>query len=162
MSGKTKRTSIGLLLFAVVLLVGVQETYAQGPKDLGKIAGWQGAAPKSTEAFSFVVVSDRTGGHIEGEWAAAVKQVNLLQPDFVICVGDLIEGYTEDQSQLSNEWTGFEAMTRKFEAPFFYCPGNHDVTNEVMLELYCRRHGVDGKSYYSFDYKSNTYKVLLE
>ncbi len=166
MSDKTRKTLRALLLLAVVLLVivvlfvTVHKASVGGPKDLSKIAGWKGKDPNSTEAFSFVVVSDRTGAHVEGEWAAAVKQVNLLQPDFVICVGDLIEGYTEDQTKLTNEWDEFEAMTRKFEAPFFYCAGNHDVSNDLMWKIYRQRHGVDGKSYYSFDYRGCHFVVL--
>ena len=160
MSGTTKRTVVVVLLLAVVLSATAPEAWAKGPKYLSKIAGWQGASPKSAKGFSFVVVSDRTGGHVEGEWAAAVKQVNLLQPDFVICVGDLIEGYTEDKGTLLQQWEEFEAMTNEFDAPFFYCPGNHDVSNEVMWKLYSRRYGTNGKSYYSFDYRECHFVVL--
>ncbi len=160
MSDTTKRTVVASLLLAVVLLTTAAEGYAKGPKDLSKIAGWQGASPKSAEAFSFMVVSDRTGEHVDGEWAAAVKQVNLLQPDFVICVGDLIEGYTEDEATLLRQWEEFEAMTNEFDAPFFYCPGNHDVSNEVMWKLYGRQYGMNGKSYYSFDYRECHFVVL--
>ncbi len=153
------------LAFVLVLAAAVSPVLAQTfpatrPVDLSSLAGWKGAAPRSPDAFTFVVVSDRNGGNIPGQWAAAVQQVNLLQPDFVICVGDLINGYTEDVNELTRQWDEFDAMTRKFDAPFFYCPGNHDVSNDEMWKFYVPRHGVKGKSYYSFDYRGCHFVVL--
>src|SRR5437016_2186150 len=57
--------------------------------------------------FHFVVVSDRTGGHRARVFSEAVEQINLLQPAFVISVGDLIEGYTKDTGRLAQEWKEF-------------------------------------------------------
>ena len=148
------------LLFALLLIASCQGPLSDTPESLSPSAGWQGADPKSADAFTFVVVSDRTGGHAEGEWAAAVEQINLLQPDFVISVGDLIEGYSEDEGELTRQWEEFDSLTRQFDAPFFYCPGNHDVSNDLMREMYCQRHGVKGKSYYSFDYRGCHFVVL--
>src|SRR5262245_53406607 len=50
----------------------------------------------SGDDFQFAIVSDRTGAHRAKVFSRAVDQLNLLQPEFVLCVGDLIEGYTED------------------------------------------------------------------
>lgn len=162
---------VGLLVAAAVFqlvaaprgqidLVAVPAERIETAGDLSGVAGWRGAAPKSAEAFSFVVISDRTGGAIKGEWASAVEEINRLQPDFVVCVGDLIEGYTEDKAVLEGQWEEFDSLTRKFNAPFFYAPGNHDVTNDVMWELYKERYGVKGKTYYSFDYRGYHFVVL--
>src|SRR5579863_6918860 len=49
--------------------------------------------------FQFAIITDRTGGHRPGVFAAAVQKINLMQPEFVISVGDLIEGYSEDKGQ---------------------------------------------------------------
>ena len=147
-------------------LTHAQTPQASTPRELGRIAGWRGASPKSGDGFTFVVVSDRTGGHAKGQWAAAIRQVNLLQPDFVMSVGDLIEGYTEDAAKLTSQWEEFEALTKKFDAPFFYCPGNHDVANDkklasnVMRNIFLKRHGVGGKTYYSFGYRGCHFIVL--
>ena len=46
----------------------------------------------SPDEFQFAVISDRTGGHREKIFSKAVEQLNLLQPVFVLSVGDLIEG----------------------------------------------------------------------
>ena len=54
--------------------------------------------------FQFAVISDNTGGMRPGIIEAAVEKLNLLQPEFVMSVGDLIEGYTEDLNRLVYEW----------------------------------------------------------
>src|SRR5581483_10904394 len=50
--------------------------------------------------FRFAIVSDRTGGHRAQVFSKAVERLNLLQPEFVISVGDLIEGYTEEKDKM--------------------------------------------------------------
>ncbi len=130
------------------------------PAQLSKIAGWKGADVNGEDTFRFVVISDRTGRNLPGKWAGAVEQVNLLRPDFVLCVGDLIQGYTEDEQAVLDEWKEFEAIVAKLDAPFFYTAGNHDTTNDMMRRVYRERHGVGGKSYYSFDYRGCHFVVL--
>ena len=92
--------ALALTLMQVVASLAVAGPEASTPDQVSRIAGWRGAAPNSSEAFSFVVVSDRTGRPVPGQWAATVRQVNLLKPDFVISVGDLIEGYTKNPAKI--------------------------------------------------------------
>ncbi len=101
------------------------------------------------ENFQFLIVTDRTGGHRAGVFADAVRKINLLQPEFVVSVGDLIEGYTEDLDQLNSEWDEFNGFIDQLEMPFFYVPGNHDYSNEVMAKLWEEKFG---RSYYHFVY----------
>ena len=145
------------ITIALSLLV-VSQLFASGK--LTKIAGWNGANPKSDNAFDFIVISDRNGGALPGKWTQAITEINLLRPDFVISVGDLIDGYGTDVNELNREWDEFDELTRKLDVPFFYCPGNHDVTNQIMLDIYLKRYGVKGKSYYSFNYKKCHFIVL--
>lgn len=100
--------------------------------------------------FQFVVVGDRTGGHRPGVFDRAMDKINLLQPEFVMCVGDLIEGYTEDESILNAQWDELDGMVNKLQMPFFYTVGNHDVSNDRMRELWLERIGRD---YYHFIYR---------
>ena len=51
-----------------------------------------GPPQEDPRSFTFVVHGDLTGGERPGIFAVAAAQINLLQPDFVINVGDLIEG----------------------------------------------------------------------
>ena len=98
----------------------------------------------------FVIVTDRTGGHRPGVFPDAMRRLNLLQPEFVMSVGDLIEGYTEDRGQLEAEWDDFDGFLEALDMPFFYLPGNHDITNPVMADVWENRLG---RSYYSFVYQ---------
>jgi len=111
---------------------------------------WTSLSPNdSPDSFQFVIISDRTGGMRRGVFQQAVSKVNMLQPEFVICVGDLIPGYTEDQEELEEQWNEFVGIAEGFEMPFFYVPGNHDISNPVMAEEWERRFG---RSYYHFVY----------
>ena len=114
-------------------------------------------ANDAPEDFHFVIVSDRTGGARPGVFESAIPKVNLLEPAFVVSIGDLIEGYTEDQSQLDSEWNEFEGFIAGLEAPFFYVAGNHDMNNAIMAETWQARFG---PSYYRFVYKDVLFLVL--
>ena len=83
---------------------------------------WTGLAANDAAAdFHFVIVGDRTGGPRPGVFESAISKVNLLKPAFVVSVGDLIEGDTEDQAQLDREWDEFEGFVagskRRFSTP---------------------------------------------
>ena len=129
-----------------------------------QVADLQGATPwtdleleDGADDFHFVIVSDRTGGARPGVFAGAMPKVNLLSPAFVVSVGDLIEGYTENQAQLNREWDEMASFVSELEAPFFYVPGNHDMNNAVMAEEWQRRFG---PSYYHFLYKDVLFVVV--
>jgi serine/threonine-protein phosphatase CPPED1 len=118
---------------------------------------WTGLTPNAApDAFQFAVVSDRTGGHRKGVFSRAVKQVNLLQPEFVLSVGDLIEGSTAADANRT-QWDEFDRYARQFEMPFFYCAGNHDGNNRAKAEVWQERLG---RRYYQFGYKGCLFVVL--
>src|SRR6185437_1948584 len=103
------------------------------------------------EQFQFAVVSDRTGGHRSNVFSKAVYQINLLQPEFVMSVGDFIEGYSRKNEVLNQQWDQFDGFVRSLEMPFFYVPGNHDITNNVEMQKWGERYG---RRYYHFTYKN--------
>lgn len=107
--------------------------------------------------FQFVVVTDRTGGHRPGIFEKGVEKVNLLQPEFVMSVGDLIEGYTTDTLEINRQWDEFTGFVEKLEMPFFYVPGNHDITNPVMEGIWKKRFG---PTHYAFVYKDVLFMAL--
>ena len=99
--------------------------------------------------FQFAIVTDRTGGHRPGVFMDGINKLNLLQPEFVMSVGDLIEGYTTDLAELNRQWDEFDGFVKALDMPFFYLPGNHDITNQVMEDLWKKRLGDPN---YSFVY----------
>ena len=107
--------------------------------------------------FQFAIVTDRTGGHRPGVFASAVKKINLMQPEFVISIGDLIEGYSEDKGQWALEWAEFQGKVQQLQMPFFYVPGNHDLANPLMAENWNRKFG---RTYYEFRYHDVLFVAL--
>src|SRR5437879_4764993 len=104
----------------------------------------------AAENFHFVVVSDRTGGNRGRIFSQAMEQINLLQPTFVVSVGDLIQGYSKDPASLAKQWKELQGYTSKLQMPFFYVPGNHDIANPVETDVWKERFG---RRYYHFLYK---------
>ena len=86
----------------------------------------------------------------------AIRKLNLLQPEFVMSVGDLIEG-SEDREIINAEWDEFDSFVEALEMPFFYVPGNHDIGNQVMADIWEQRFG---RSYYSFVYRDVLFVCL--
>lgn len=108
-------------------------------------------------AFTFAIVADLTGGYREGIFPQAVDKLNSLHPEFVISIGDMIEGYTEDSLQIERSWEQFNGWVGKLDMPFFYMPGNHDVTNNLLVKKW---ESLYGRTYYHFVYKEVLFLVL--
>lgn len=109
------------------------------------------------EKFAFAVITDRTGGERKGVFGPLMNKVDLMQPAFVMSVGDLIEGYTENEAQIEAEWDEFDGFIETLDAPFFYVAGNHDYMNKQMEDAWRTRFGA---SYYHFVYKDVLFLVL--
>lgn len=119
---------------------------------------WTSTVFEATEDdFTFAIISDLNGGEREGVYSAAVEQLNRLDPTFVLSVGDLIDGGTEDSLQLESEWDFFEKRTQQLNMPFFYLGGNHDLTNPTMRNFWKQRFG---PRYYHFKYKDVLFLML--
>lgn len=102
---------------------------------------------QTEDDFTFAIISDLNGGERAGVYARAVNLLNQLDPTFVLSVGDLIDGGTEDTLQLTKEWDSFDTRTDKLHMPFFYLGGNHDLTNTAMRAFWQNRYG---PRYYHF------------
>ena len=109
--------------------------------------------------FTFAIIGDKTGGGYEN-WPIfdhTVEEINRLRPDFAIMVGDLIQGYTEDSTQVAGQWEEFRQHATRLEVPFFYLPGNHDVKFAQGMHWW-KKH--IGRTYYDFTYQSCHFLVL--
>ncbi len=107
--------------------------------------------------FQFAIVADRNGGMRRGVFEEGVEKLNLVMPEFVLCVGDLISGYTTDTAVIAQQWDEVNQIISGLKMPFFYLPGNHDITNKVMEKEWEKRYG---KRYYSFNYKNVLFIIL--
>src|SRR5690349_4251933 len=122
-----------LLLMAGLVLISCQQTAEPFKHNLNSTSKPWTAEPKlrDPQDFTFAIIGDLNSGEREGVFEVAVEQMKLLRPDFILSIGDLIEGGTEDTLQLKKEFDHFDERVIKAGAPFFHTGGNHDLTNPV-------------------------------
>lgn len=109
------------------------------------------------DKFTFAVFSDLTGGEREGVFEVAVAQLNLLRPELIVNVGDLIEGESIDRQEIDAQWDSFDERAEKARAPVFYVGGNHDLSGKFLQGVWDERLG---QRYYHFVYKNVLFLVL--
>jgi predicted phosphodiesterase len=151
----------GLLLLLAACASSQPEQPATGVfqhEITGTAAPWTHSAfDDETGKYTFALFSDLTGGEREGIFNVAIAQLNLLRPEFIVNVGDLIEGGTTDNNLLAEEWGSFDQRAGNARAPVFYTGGNHDLTNPDMWQVFEQRYG---RLYYHFIYKDTLFLVL--
>ncbi len=150
---------IGAAALAVVIAAVAFSGSGKGPDALlvkrEKTNPWTDLPARADpDEFQFAIIGDRTGGHRAQVFSRAVARLNLLQPEFVLSVGDLIEGGKKTAKQLDAEWAEFDGYVKQLQMPFFYVPGNHDVGNAGTSKAWQERYG---RRWYHFVYR----KVLF-
>jgi hypothetical protein len=154
-----------LVCLGAVALLGAAVAFSRSGKPAGELDlrsearnPWTSTKLNNDpDEFQFAIVSDRTGGHRPRVFSQAVARLNLLQPEFVLSVGDLIEGGRKKPAQLEAEWKEFEGYVRKLQMPFFYVPGNHDVGNKTTDALWREKFG---RRHYHFVYRNVLFLIL--
>ena len=111
----------------------------------------------AADNFTFVIMSDRTGGADQPMFEKAIGEIVLLKPDFVVTVGDMIEGYSSDTTEVKRQWEEYLGLVKVLSMPAHFTPGNHDITDASMIDLYRR---YLGEPYHSFDVRGVHFVVL--
>ena len=109
--------------------------------------------------FKFAVWGD-SQFHNPETFEEIVRETELLKPEFVVHVGDMIHGYTYDPEKTGREWDRFKKQISPLSAPFYPTPGNHDVTTPEIEPVYGEVWG-ENRYYYSFD-ASGVHFIVLD
>ncbi len=113
---------------------------------------------RRTKPFTFVQLTDTQLGfggyeHDLQSFEQAVKQINELNPDFVVICGDLVNVASDSSYQ------DFKQIRKNLRMPCYCVPGNHDVgniPNDTTLAFYRKK---IGKDYYRFNHKGSSFIV---
>lgn len=148
------------LLFICTLLCSIFPLLAQirygSPDD--RHVPWTGTLSDALgKDYRFAVIADNSGGERNGVLDSAIVEINALAPDFVICIGDLIDGYVNDRSRSAWQWDNILKRLGKLQAPMFLVGGNHDLSNRMLREDWESRFG---RTYYHFYAGDDLFIVL--
>jgi Icc protein len=141
-----------LLIAAVSTLVGAAAVV------LGQSPGAPfGQTPAAPSTLRFVILGDRTGETVPGIYEAVWREIAAAKPDFVVGVGDSIQG--PDNAGAESKWIEFDRLLEPFRTiPFFSAPGNHDVWSEASAKLFEKHTG--HPLHYGFDEGPAHFTVL--
>ena len=143
-----KITSVGrvhrLWIASVVVLLG-----------LAGIAAVSAAAAPNND-FRFSILGDRTGDADPKVYEQVWRDASLLHPDFVINVGDTIQGGNDATAEA--EWRALRPLWDRYKLPQFFTPGNHDIWSAISRRIYEKETG--HPAFYGFNYQDAHFTVL--
>ena len=112
---------------------------------------------KETTDFRFTILGDRTGEAVPGVYQEAWREIAADHPNFVINVGDTIQGGND--GTLDAEWRQIRTLLAPYRRyRLFYVPGNHDVWSEPSAAAFQKYTG--RPLHYSFDYGKAHFTVI--
>ncbi|MFA5864148.1 MAG: metallophosphoesterase [Phycisphaerae bacterium] len=152
-TSKTTGAVLSFCGFMTFLFIGgcAEQRFSGGQVRLS--GGGPQAVVQVGPSFKFVVLGDRTVlGSTDrtgrDTFIKNIEEINQIDPDLVISVGDLINGANDARTILAM-WSEFDQIIKQCRVPFVMLPGNHDISNPIAEQIY---RNLFGKTYFSFDY----------
>ncbi len=120
--------------------------------------GWLGVmvSMAATSDFTFAILGDRTGETVEGVYQQIWKEIDASRPDFVINVGDTIQGLNDATAE--SEWRRVRPIWTRYKYPFYLVPGNHDIWSGASQAIFEKQAGRPPA--YAFDHGRAHFTVL--
>jgi predicted phosphodiesterase len=114
-------------------------------------------ATPASDSFRFAILGDRTGEAQPGVYEQVWKEVASENPDFVLSVGDTIQG--GDDASAETEWREVSRILGPYRRySLFLVPGNHDIwsaESERLFQVYAGH-----PAHYVFDYGQAHFTIL--
>ncbi len=155
------RTVLPALCLALCMVAGgipgPAVAQSEAATETREAEGAHSEAPQARRPIRFAVVGDRTGSHQPDVHGAILEEVERMKPDFVVGVGDMIEGYGNDTTATKAEWKEYRELLATLSMPFYPTAGNHDIWDDASEALYRR---IMGDPYYSFDVEELHFVIL--
>ncbi len=116
-----------------------------------------------TKGFTFVQICDTQLGcggyqHDIKSFRQAVKQINILKPDFVVICGDLVD--EEDDDEQLQLFADFNKIKKELLVPCYCAVGNNDIGYIPTRATLQRYRKFIGEDYYSFEHKGYTFVIV--
>ncbi|MFG0251425.1 MAG: metallophosphoesterase family protein, partial [Phycisphaerales bacterium JB038] len=114
--------------------------------------------PQRFESLRLALLPDRTAGQPWGlpYLERAVADLARTQPDAIVGVGDMVQGYTRSVPRFRQEVAEFQNVLAGVDIPFYPTPGNHDLVagsrqagDDTFVSLY---EEAFGPRYYAVDF----------
>ncbi len=123
------------------------------------LAAWAGtgAVAEPPNDFHFSILGDRTGTATPQIYGRVWREIDLLGPDFVINVGDTIQGGNDEK--VVEEWEALRPVRERYKRyPLFFTAGNHDIFSPHSRQVFQRMTG--RPAHYSFTHQQALFIVL--
>jgi predicted phosphodiesterase len=113
--------------------------------------------PAPAAGLDFAILGDRTGSAVAGVYEQVSKEIAAHRPDFIINVGDTIEGLDDTSAQA--QWEAMRPTWKYFgDTPLYLVPGNHDIWSPASERIWRAQSGHQPQ--YSFDFRGVHVTVL--
>ena len=81
----------------------------------------------------FAVIGDRAGSPVLGIYEQVVAEIQRLRPDFVVTVGDMIVGHTDDIVVQNARFDEYKRIIAELSTPLHYTPGNNEIGSDIFV-----------------------------
>lgn len=120
-------------------------------------AVWAAKPVAPQDNFRFVVLADRANSPNQKAFEMVLRDIERMSPDFVVTVGDLIQGY-KDSAGTVKDWDSTLPYLKLLSCPVYLTPGNHDITTPEVRNIFIKKTGRN--PYYSFDHQNSHFIIL--
>jgi predicted MPP superfamily phosphohydrolase len=172
-----KKDFMSLAAFCCAALVAMSLAIAQMPEtdsqsrvdiETTRASDIKLKSPRCEDSFKFLIFADRTTGRPEdiSILKDAVEDANRLNPDFVMNIGDMVQGYNSTK-QWIEQMEEYKSVMNGLRCEWYPVAGNHDIYGgKHVRDLVRGEHEKEYETHfaplwYAFEYKNYWFIALF-